>query len=1236
MSARTLLRAGRSAAFAFVVASSASFGACAEEFDTTRRAPAPVSFGDDLFQVLCDRVAATADPGDTEARKSRVVCHPDETGTYGTDYLDGDGAMPPKVAVMVKHRARLIEALNATFPDEKYGDPSEKQTFHNDLSDLMRALVPLYDDDTLPESTRTLAAIFETIFFDENTVEQVSLGEAARKAKIQRGNELRAALARIGGRKGYRTISTALGAVRPVLAYPKLNDLVDQTIRLLGPDGAAKDELHKVLEVAQVELASTTIPSARTKVTGYDDRFTGQKDSLPKLTSEVLRNVLVDAPPLKPDLSGPAYPATWADAFAVDIGGASTPTVAFLMRDARGYAALAAPLDNAADKDGDGLPDVNELGQFVSKTGGVIAMPSPFAFVTASGVDKGKGPRDDLGRALVAPGGAPVYKYGDAARTLLHAVLRDSQLLADPKDPVLLHLAHGAVYQFGSRTETSKNYPDPDQPGKTVSVSFKQFKADESPLTDLVYALGVMMQLPQFKDYAELGRQLLRDHPTEAARVVKAALKLREIANKPEYASIALDPKSTVWDEVVGIAAQIAAEPDVMKDVLDSLADDDVLLLPKGMTAFAGNKDELDYNPAADSDASKISDPVWNTTTKVAVGPPKTATDLSKPDSDDNRSLFQRFLSLMNDAYQVKVCNKDGGKIKTSLATLPIFGSYKECEALEIPDLAVYYLDCIAGGNVEGTSTARCKLPVKDTVVSLMNSVLGSSAVDGILESSSGIKGLKQVPTTEALNRMAMWRNPNDFVRSFVDPMATNVCPIATSFGTRRCADPKDTLAQRQKATIFMGEEFDALKGLAPTVRAFVKHRADGKGREKYFLQLIGIFHRHWSPGGNPTRCVDGGTPDSNPRFCNKSNLRAYEPILAEAFASDLLPALNQLSKVTRGMVINGQNGSDVMASLVRSLLDPSVSKTLKLTDRHGSSSTTFNDGKTKVDQITPYYLFANAINGFDKMWVGADGDKDHATWRAARSKLVDIFLDVDQPGGDASKSTFKNAAIRAAGPILLDVLEDRIAEHKAKGDFDAWVHGDFAKSFQESIESPILASSMDLMDKIYKDEKARSTVGDLLVYLAQQGSANDALASTLTAVQDLLQVVGDDQNMVPLYHAFAVASAPDGATKRSLDLIDRIRRVETDPDFADNHGKRRVIPKVLGFAVKPMGTSQITPIEVFIDVVSDLHRADPKSTDAYFAPIDYGSVARNVQEFLIDPTRGLEQFYAIVKNRNP
>lgn len=1231
----SFLRFGRSAAFVSLVAATAGASACAHDFDTTRREPAPLTLGDDLFQVLCDRVAATADPFDLEGRNSRGVCHPDQDGKYQDDYAEALRPMPAKVAVMVRHRAKMIAAFNAMFPDEKYG---ENGGLHQDLRDLMKALVPLYDDDTLPESTRTLAALFESIFFDAKAKPDESpIEKNAREAKIERAKAAREALARLGARKGYRPVATAIGVARPLLAYPKLAELTDDTIRLFGPGGPAEPELRKVLEVTQNELATAEIGAARAPIANYKDRFTGVAAQKPKLTSEILRNLLVDAPPLKGDLSGPAYPPTWADAFAGDGLGGTAKTVPFLLRDARGYAAFAALPAGGQDKDGDGLADVDALGRFVGKDGQPLAIASPFAFVTASGLED-TGERDADGRALVAKGGAPLYKYGDASKTLLHAILVDTKVLGDPANGALLDFAHAAKHQLGKRLDAEASYADPEQPGKTTLVKYTQFDAD-SPFTDLVYAVGRLTELPRINDYLELLRQLLRDHPAEAARVLGAGLKIREIASQAQYDGVDLDDASTLWDELAKITGELAAEPDVLRDVLEGVADPDILFLQKGMALFAGHKDVLDYNPAADSDASRISDPFVNVTTSTPKGDPKTKTDLSKPDAEDNRSLFQRFLSLMNDAYGVRACNKQGAQIKTKLGpipvNLPLFGTYDECEVLNIPDLATFYLGCIAGGTDEVTKQPRCKLPVTDGLVSALNSIIGSGNVDNLLESSSGIKGLKQTPSIESLNRLVMWRNPNDFVNSLTEPMPTNVCPIASSKGTRKCASSADLIRNRQRGTIFMGEAFDALKGLRPLVLPFAKKRADGKERIRYFMGMIQALHRHWSPGGNATRCQDGGTPASNPKFCAKSDARAYEGILAEAFASDILPALHEATRVLKGMTVNGQPGTAVLAAMVRDMMDPGVAKALKLTDRKGSVSTTFNDGKTKVEQVTPYHLFADAINRFDVKWKG-EGKADHAAWKKARSSLVDQFLAVEAPGGDVSKSRFKNPAARAAAPILIELLEDRIAEHKAKGDLTAWAQGGLAKSFAESVSGPTFAAVLDLNEKIYADDKARTSLGNLLVYLADTASANDALASVLTSVQDLLQVIGDEANMVPIYHALSVAAAPDGATKRSLDLIEKIGKVETDPayGFSAAHGGRRVIPKILANAVTPMKDSPVTPIEVLIDVVSDLHRADPTVGDA-FAPVDYGSVAKNVQEFLVDPTRGLEQFYAIIKNRN-
>lgn len=1228
------LRAGQMAALVGLIA--ASSGACANEFDTTRRAPQPLTLGDDMFQVLCDRVAATADPFDLEARKSRVVCHPDGDGKYADDYLENDGPMPAKVAVMVRYRAQMVQAFNAIFPD--------KDNLQTDMNDLMKAMIPLYDDDTLPESTRTMAAIFDVIAFDQTKAkpDESPIDATARKNKLARAEEVRAALARLGGRKGYRTIPTAIGVARPLLAYPDISKVVGATIKLLGAGGPAEPEMRKVLEVAQLELANTTVDPPRTAITGYKDRFSGVANQKPKLTSEILKNLLVDPPPLKADLSGPAYAATWADPYA-----GTLPTVPFLIRDARGFALFTSMPGNALDKDGDGLVDIDTAGRFLGKDGKPLGEMPPFAYVTASGLEAGKGPRDELGRALVAPGGATLYRYGDASKTMLHAVLVDTQTLAEPTNGALLDITHGATYQFGPRVDATRSYGDPEGSTKSLTVKYKKFDIQSAPLADAVYALGQTLALPRMPDYLELMRQLLRDHPNETARVMGAALKLREIANKPEYKDVALDPKSPLWDEVIAIVAKMAAEPDVMRDVLDSFADPRVLLLPDGMARFANNVDELDYNPAADScwamgakaDAScpQINDPWWNTTQGGVKKDPAKKVDQSKTDEEGNRSLFARFLSLINDSAGVRSCNREGGTINSKLlgitVKLPLFGTYSECEALNVPDLAKFYLGCIAGGNIEGTSTPRCKLPVTDGFVSALNTILGSGNVDKLLESSSGITGMKQAPTIEALNRLVMWRNPNKFVSDLVDPMTTNVCPIASSKGTRKCASPNDLLANRQRGTIFMGEAYDAIKGLAPTVLPFVKKRGDGKGREDYFIGLVSTFHRHWSEGKNPVRCTDGGTPESNPKFCYKTGLRRYEPLLAEAFASDIVPALHEATKVLKGMSVNGKPGTEVLAALVRDLVDPGVAATMKLTDRKGSASTTTNDGKP-VPQTTLFYLFANAINGFDTMWTGASGPADHEIWRAARSKLVDQFLSVEAPGGDLTKSQFKNAGVRTAGPILIDLLEDRIAEHKAKGDFDTWAKNGLLKSFTDSVEGPTFASAIDLAEKIYADKEARTQLGNLLVYLANQASANDALASVLTAAQDLMQIAGDDTNLVPLYHAAAVAASPDGALKRGLDLVERLDALEKSPDFASAHANRRVIPKVLANAVTPMGKSQITPLEVLVDVVADLHRADPTIKDP-FAAVDYGSVARNVQEFLVDPTRGLEQFYAIVKNRN-
>ena len=1246
-----LVRAARACALPIVVSSVVVASGCAEDFQPVKQSSSQLSLGDDLFSTMCDRVAASEHPEDLEGRYSHAVCHADADGKYQDDYLPQDGAMPPRVAVMVRYRSDLVAAFNAMFPD--------KDSLHGDLQDLMKALVPLYDDDTIPESTRTLAAIMNAIDFS-------SLGKtgespedaAARTAKIARAQAAQEALARIGGRKGYRTMSIGVGVAKPMLAYPKMDEVVDTAIHKLGPGGEAEPELRKLLEVTQAELDSAVVPDARKPISKYADRFTGVLNQKPKLTTEILRNLLVDDAPLKGDLTAKAYPATWTDAYARDGLGGFAAETPILVRDARGYAQFSAVPPDAQDKDGDGLPDVDPFGRFLAKSGKPLAIGTPFAVPFYAGTEKDTAPRDALGRALVAPGGAVLYKYKDAAKTMLHSVLVDTRDLAT--NGALLDAAHASLTLFGPRSAPDKDdrTTGPDKKsyvgsdGSKVDVKYRKYDADQSPLTDLVYATSRFLEFPKAADYFELTRQLLRDHPAETARVIGAALKIRAIANKPEYAGVMLDAKNGLWDDMIAVAIKIAQEPDLLHDVLEGLGDDDILLLSQGMSSFFANKDQLDYDPGADtcwaagshpdSTCAAINKPSFNVTKGATKADPGTPADLTKPDTEDNRSLFQRFGSLIHDSYGVRACNKAGATINTKVigisVKLPLFGTYKECEVLDVPDLATFFLGCLAGGINEATGKARCLLPVTDSTVSAMKAILGDNAVDQILETSSGITGLKQVPTVDALERLVFWRNPNKFVNDLTDFIPTNVCPITDATTTHRaCATPNDLMINRQRATIFMSEYFDAAKALRPLITPFVKKRgADKTGREALFIGLIDAMHDHWSKGTDPYRCTKTGTPDTNPRYCTGEDVRQYEKLISEVFATDLLPALNGLTKVTKNMHIRAlptaaADGTDVMVALVNDLINPNNSKGLGIADRKGAVATTTNDGR-KIDQTTPFYLFANALNAMDAQWVGPDGDTNHATWRAARSKLVDQFLAVDVPA-DPKLAKFHNGAMAASMPILVDLIEDRIEEHKNKGDLSKWAREGLWKSFDESLSGPLVASIFDLQEKIYGDPASRTTLNELLSYLADQASSNDALVTTVTTTQDLMQVITDEVNMVPIYHALATGAAPDGATKRSMDLIERIRAIETSDDWKAAHSGRRPLEKIMANAVTPMGKGQASPIEIIIDCITDVNRADPTSTDAFTAD-DYAAVSKSIDDFLVDKTRGLEQFYTIVKQR--
>jgi hypothetical protein len=88
------------------------------------------------------------------------------------------------------------------------------------------------------------------------------------------------------------------------------------------------------------------------------------------------------------------------------------------------------------------------------------------------------------------------------------------------------------------------------------------------------------------------------------------------------------------------------------------------------------------------------------------------------------------------------------------------------------------------------------------------------------------------------------------------------------------------------------------------------------------------------------------------------------------------------------------------------------------------------------------------------------------------------------------------------------------------------------------------------------------------------------------------------------------------------------ICRREVDPN--------QVLAVALGNLVTPIndaGFKGQTPLEVIIDVIADVNRADPTQTyEGTLKRTDYATVSENVVDFLTNRERGLEQFYEVIR----
>ncbi len=1314
---------------------------CSTDFSTSRDVPPRGSLGQELFIGLCDRVSAQALPEDVTGSSWHAVCHPDASGTFATrvdqsrlvaldpNAVDVHGNPVPlatqqadrayrvaRIEALARDRALVTSAFDSALPDvmiplkdlngsDPAGScaPAGSGPLHQELANVLGRTVSLEDDDTVPLFTEALGNVMN---------------------QVKQAPDAQAALAHFDAREGYRPLDIAMGAARPLLEYPQLVPMVQTLLSLLATDsdpynpaglvdpskplgpgnrkpipGADAALMQQLLEVGRDEMRATAAPTPLSllSVTTDPQIPTRQLLSRPRGTLEMTRQIMLQS-----------------DA-AFDVG--LSPTRFVVARDPRAYAAV--PLVDGAvpapfvDTNGDGLPDVDPLGQFITQSG----TPVPSPFFSPDGVD---GNRDAAGRAIGAST-PTLYSYIDVGQTFMAALESDLVPLLDP-DPTMGHetvmnALGGAYVLFGSRdgskASTRQYPPDPESsdPAAPVILSYDAFHPENSPLEDLVYALGVMMSDPVMDDVLQLGRQLMAQHPQAFARLVGLGLNIKAIANAHPEAHI--PATSTLWDEMLDDFAQIAHVQDgigaggVLEDLILALSQDPTPGLQPTFAAYIQNMDALTYNHNSTSGGlmNALNGPAWNLTSNDTE-PLHTPVDRTNPDVPGNQSGLQRFMQLLNDANGLDICTKPGAVAHILLnlntvssvfpntaipidyptnSAVPLVCAFvgasapanplPQCGILRIHNVDALLLDVALG---------RAKFDIRDPcLLAIMNSSLTSlvGGVDAFLQAQSGIVGFDTHPTVPGVARLVYFDAPYDgmmgdpnpstqttanFLAGLLDPVPTMVCPSTpftdtdgTVLNIRKCTTPGDTLQGRDPGYLFPIEEFNFVQGVQPLAQAFDDH-----GASLMFVNLFDTMGAHWADNQVPTTECDPTQPRTSARWCSQDGAVTYEPLLSDVLTNtDVLQALHDTVPIIQNTVVthcdqqdpvthactktSPRTGVQVLAQAVRVMIDPALNQ--GLTDRHGVQTALRNDGTTNP-QVTPIYLLLQALNAIDATfaaWAQAHpGDNRQPTWRAARSQLVDEFFSVN---GTGTASTWANQAIPAILPPLLDAVQSQILaqcpDRSSRAACPYWMK-QMPQNMADVLGGPTFAAIMDLLDAIRSSDPARTQLETLLQYLLAPGSDPEAQASTMAASVDVMQILDDDTNLTPFYHAAAdvlgaQVTDPNGNVKRrgladaAIEVLahvfatahdakgNEVCSQEVDPNHA--------IAAILGNFVTPISSTQSPPIEALMDVTADVNRAHPNLTTKLDGA-DYANIANEISEFCLDPARGLEQVYTVVR----
>jgi hypothetical protein len=995
--------------------------------------------------------------------------------------------------------------------------------------------------------------------YDDDTMSRSIASIADLLDEIAHDDAALAALARAGVRDGYRPAAAAFG-VPGALTNAR-------TIAPSGPlPGAAPavPSLHDVL--------ARTVPAITRGGAAH-----AAWDALVAALSATLLDAAAPS-----DAASPERTATLAaDFFLSERADLAEPAALPLVRrDPRGIAQVA-PAGGAVpapfvDGNGDKLADVDALGRFVDAQGRLISTAAPFAVAGDAAM------RDAQGRLST-------FAYVDLGKTVIGALGHDAAPLFDPAHGMALDLARGASALLGPRVTATHAF------GGGVSLTYQGYDTTQSPLLDMTYGWTQLLRDPNVRDLLALADTLFANHEAATARLVAAAIAAARTGDAhPEAKILATAP---IWDDLMPLVRQILGKPPLVRALLAALERPEVKQLGQRFSDLMTYADRFDIDPV----------------TQAVTGSFSRKPDRTKPDNTLNRSLFQRFLHLINDSNHTRLCNKDGATIKVAGITYPPLGfTFGACNLIQVDNLATFFVRAVAyekaNGNVvcedaQGDTVActasgarprpGATLVFKDSLLAAALALLG----DDFLEGEAGIVGFRRHPTPEALTRVLFLNPMPAFLTTALDPVV----------------DRDGDLYQGQHGgTLPVLEKNNFYDQIRPIIQAFVDN-----GAEQLFVDVLSVLHKHWPSASSITTQT---TNPSGPNYAYGADAKSWEPLISDVLAGDLLPALVDTAAELDAITVNGKSYATVLTGAAGFAVNPLAG----LTDRQGRATTTTADGKP-VPQLSPWHVLADAYRGRQARLAAAGSDG--AAWEAAVRAVVDLLF---RSANDGTGWKFRNGHVRAVTRAALALARGRIDAHDLRGDRVAWASQTIPDDARDLLTHPVFAGLADLVTALGAAPGARTALEALLHDALDEAASPAAFAMLRTAAADLIQLLADDGDLVPIAHLAGRLIAPGRPyLATQLELVQRLTATDDAAVVARLAGQL-----FRGYDAADPGVPAMAAIAGGIGEVDrqhpgqDLRRAWTRD--------DFASVLANVAAFLREQQRGMPRFIAIVKGRDP